>query len=267
MRTPPRPRADCHPSATYRRGTAALLSAFLICTLSACGGGGDGGGSSSEASPAPATPSPGASAPPVAADAINASILSFAVDSRLKLNALGGVSLEAFPVALFRDGRALIDTAGLIYPGGLEAHRIRYPDTWTQWRASGADVQVRQADGSWKTITASNVIPPASESTRLAAAYTALSVASSANFGMTLIASEEYTFTDVGAVARGQFNVGTSANVGAFATTPDRRGNYAIQGYRLSITYENGVREERAIVFNPARPEFVFIDGAMYSSN
>jgi hypothetical protein len=137
-----------------------------------------------------------------------------------------GMSLEAFPVALFKDGRALSDTTGLLYAAGLEADRTRFPTVWSQWRQNGADLQVQQADGSWKTLN--GTLPLAGNNVRRAGIYKALSVAFSPS--TSVIASAPYTLTDAGAIGRGSFAVGTRANVGAIATTPDKRGTCTIDG-------------------------------------
>jgi hypothetical protein len=236
----------------------AHLALCAALTLNACGGGGS-------TDPAPTTPiTPNT---PVGIDPVADSIVLFTTDSRLKLGPLGNLVFEAYPVALFKDGRALSDTTGLIYPGGLEAHRAKFPNTWTQWRQSGADVQVLQSNGNWNTITPVNNSPLIPENTRMAGVYKALSVASTPLFDISIIASKNYTFTDVGAVGRGQFVVGTSANVGAISTTPNNRGTYTLSGYRLNISYEDGSKEEHVAVFDIKRPQYLFIDGVQYSSN
>jgi len=175
---------------------------------------------------------------------------------------LGGVYVEVYPIALFKDGRALSDTTGLLYAEGLEAHRAKFPGAWTQWRRSGTDLQVLQPNGSWKTAD-SGAAPLAGHHVRRAGVYEALSVASSPS--MSIVASTLCTFTNAGAFGRGRYAVGDTANVGAISTTPDKRGTYAIDGYRLTLSFENGSREEHVIVLDP-RPEYLYIDGTMYSS-
>ncbi|MET0335330.1 MAG: lipocalin family protein [Rhizobacter sp.] len=222
--------------------------------LTACGGGdgNDNGGGAP-----PSTPAPGGPATPV-----SDLPFSYAVDGRLKIVGLG-FTYEAFPIVLFRDGRALTDTVGLIFPAGLAAHRAQYPATWTQWRASGADVQILQADGTWKTITASNVSAMATGQYTVAGIYESLSVGASPS--MTVISSSQYTFTHAGAFGKGSYTIGDTATVGAIATTPDRRGTYTVDGHRLTLTLENGTVEQHVIVFKETDANYIFIDGAMYS--
>jgi hypothetical protein len=229
-----------------------VLSAAL--GLSACGGGGTEPVATS--TQAPTTPAP--------VDPIAESVVHFAIDGRLKLSPLGSLIYEAYPIALFKDGKALTETAALIYPAGLDAHRAKYPDIWTQWRQSGADVEVLQKDGTWKKFSGLSVQPPATATTQLAGIYNATSLASSPIFG-SIISSTEYTFTNVGAVGRGSFVVGDTASVTAISTTPDKRGTYTIKGYKLSISYENGTKSEHAIVTDPTRSKYIFIDGVMYT--
>lgn len=227
-----------------------VLSTVLA--LSACGGGGS------------AETTPTAAATPAATDPVADSVAYFAIDGRLKLSPLGSLIYEAYPIALLKDGKALSDTAALIYPEGLDAHRAKYPDAWTQWRQSGSDVQVMQKDGSWKTFSGNNVQQPATATSQLAGIYNASSITSSPFLG-SVIASTNYTFTSVGAVGRGEFVVGNTANVSAIATTPDKRGTYTVKGYKLSISSENGTKEEHAIVTEPDKPKYIFIDGTLYS--
>ncbi len=240
-------------------GPSWALSAAITCALalSACGGGGDDG-SSIAAAPTPASSTP---VTPVNADPVAVSLMSFGVDSRLKLNALGGVYVEVFPIALFKDGRALADTTGLLHPAGLDAHRSQFPAAWTQWRQSGADLQVLQGNGTWKTLT-SSTLPVAADDTRRVGIYESLSVASSPS--ISIIGSSTYTFTNAGAIGRGGYVVGDSANVSAISTTPNNRGTYSINGYRLNIAFENGAKEEHVIVVD-TRPQYIFIDGVLYA--
>jgi hypothetical protein len=243
-------------STTLRRAAAAAT----LVAVTACGGGGDGSDSPAANPPASGAPEgngPGGPSVP------NADVpVSFAVDGRLKLVGLG-TTFEAFPIVLFRDGRALTDTGALIFPAGLAAHRAQYPTAWTQWRASGADVQILQTDGTWKTITANNVKAMAEGDFTVAGVYESVSVGSS--LSLTVITSSQYTFTHAGAVGKGSYAVGESANVSAISTTPDKRGTYTVNGYRLTITLENGTVEQHVIVFDENNGDNIFIDGAMYS--
>jgi hypothetical protein len=231
-----------------------LLFAFA---LSACGGGGGDGNSTTEPSTesVEVTPTPETTTDPVAE-----SIEAFVDDGRLKLGALGNLIFEAYPIALFKDGRALNDTTGLLYPGGLDAHRTSYPESWTQWRRSATGIEVRQSNGTWKAIT-SRPQPLAPEGTRRAGVYEALSVASGA--GLTIITSQNYTFTNTGVIGRGSYTIGEAPGLGAISTTPNNRGTYTINGYRLSISFEDGTKEEHVIVVD-ARPRYLYIDGALY---
>jgi hypothetical protein len=239
----------------------ALSAAFV---LSACGGS-DGG--SSDPVIAPQTP---VASGPVAPAATADTVVLFATDGRLKLTGLGSVSYEAYPIALFNDGRALSNTMGLLYPAGLEAHRAKYPSEWTQWRKKGADVEVLQSSGAWTLIAnvRDNLTPLAPSNVRLTGVYEAASVSSS--LFMSIIASTKYTFTSSGGIGNGSFVVGnstppTGSVTDVFATTPDKRGTYTIDGYRLNISYDSGVKEEHVIVVNQSWPRYIFIDGVVYT--
>ncbi len=90
-------------------------------------------------------------------------------------------------------------------------------------------------------------------------------MATSPGFSISIVASQQYTFTNAGAVAKGSYSVAEGASVSAISTTPDNRGTYTVQGHRLLINYENGTQEERVIMFDPRTPRFMFLDGVMYS--
>jgi hypothetical protein len=252
----------------YRQKTPRLLlalSAALV--LSACGGGSSTDTPDANAPGAIQVQEPIVTTPTVKADAV----ALFAIDGRLKLTALGSLSYVAYPIALFNDGRALNDTTGLMYPGGLEAHRAKYPGEWTQWRRKGVDVEVLQSDGTWKlreAAASNNIVPLAPANVRLAGIYESLSVSSS--LFMSIVSADKYTFTGAGGIANGAYvigNTGPSSGTvgGVFSTTPDKRGAYTIDGYRMSINYDNGAKEEHVIVVNPSQPKYIFIDGAMYT--
>jgi hypothetical protein len=233
------------------------LSLCMALVLSACGG----GGSSSDLAPGTINPAaaPSTNTPTATLDPITDSIALFTLD----ITPFNGVSLQyIYPIALFKDGRALTNTAALLYAPGLEAHRAKYPGAWTQWRKNGAQVQLLQGNGSWKdTKLGSAQLAPTN--TRLAKAYASFYLTPNIA-GTSSSSTSYYTFTAAGGVIRGKYSISMTPDVMVSSVPPENRGTYTIDGYRLTIKYDNGVKSESVIVLEPDLSR-IYIDGSMYS--
>lgn len=179
---------------------------------------------------------------------------------------LGGVTIDTFPVLLFRNGDALMDVEGLAAQGGIAGHRRAHPDDWTKWRRQGGKLQKLDA-GKWKDLGYQVTYPRLPAGFALAGHYLRLSGGGNVAVGGTdsVAVVTTYDFFRDGGVVRGggasayaQF--GDSSTVSR-SVRPDQRGRYRIEGIVLSIAYDDGSREDKILVTDPKDPDVIWLDG------
>lgn len=242
------------------------ILAIALSVLQACGGSGD---SSSPVNNVGNDGSGSGSGSGSGTDAVAASIDSFVIDARLRLTPLGSSEYVTFPVALFKDGRALTSSRGLIDPRGLDAHRAANPSDWTSWRRAGGRVELLRSDGNWKAVPDGDPIPVRTGSLSLNAAYKTI-YASSNQGTIAFTSSTEYTFLANGEVGLTVLNIGSFDPVGGPASgffsslDPDQRGRYSIQGYRMRVDLDSGETGEHVLIANPAKSDYIYIDDKLY---
>ncbi len=224
------------------------------------------------AAPAIAAP-PGrpAPAPPVAAG-LATSIDSFGFDSRTGWG-FGGVTLEVYPVVLFKNGDLLTDVTGLAFPGGLAAHRAARAAAWTTWRRQGAAIQ-RLDQGVWKNLAFKVTYAQLPPAFRLKGRYSRLGGTGTIAVGGadSVAAWSSYQFWPDGGVIRGggaaAYAEGGDSSVFTRAVAPDRRGRYTIDALTLTIAYADGSRDGMIIVTDPNDPDSViWLDGSGFTKD
>lgn len=221
--------------------------------------------------PRPATPPP----MPLPADvpvpaATLALIDSFAFDTRPKMGLGGFIALDIYPVVLLKNGELLTDVRGLRHAGGLAAHRAAQPDQWSRWRRAGGKVQVMK-DGAWADLPFDNTYARLPADLRLAGRFRSTSgvgnVAVGGSQSVTVV--DEYRFGPDGRVVR-TGAVGSTAQAGGTSVVMrggpgERAGRYRVDGLLLRIDYDDGSREQRVLITDPAKPGGVlWLDGESY---
>ena len=212
-----------------------------------------------------ATPAPG----PVP-DATLAQIDSFAFDSRPKMGLGGFIALDIYPVVLMKNGDALTDVRGLRFAGGLAAHRAAEPDHWTRWRRAGGKVELLK-DGRWEALPFTNTYARLPADLRLAGRFRSTSGVGNVAVGgqQSVTVVDEYRFAADGRVARSGA-VGSTAQAGGTSVVTrggpgERSGRYRVDGLLLRIDYDDGAREQRVLITDPAKPGGVlWLDGDSY---
>jgi hypothetical protein len=199
-----------------------------------------------------------------------AQIERFAFDSRAKMGVGGFITVDVYPVVLFRNGDALTDVKGLSFPGGTDAHKREHPAQWTKWRHANGEWQLQGKDG-WKALPFKQTYTHLPADFRLKGRYRSLSGAGNVAMGggQSVAAWSHYEFTADGRVVRGSGAGGraeSSGTVTAQARSPDRTGRYRIEGLKLTITYDDKSVEQRILITNPDDPESsIWLDGVGYA--
>lgn len=288
------------PEAKFRQSAPALLAGTAAGSIGPSDSGADRAGAADGATTPPA-PRPEASATdaapaatPKAADAATTSgqdpggqaqriqallaqIDSFAFATRPKMGVGGFIALDIYPVVLLRSGEALDDVEGLMFPGGLDAHKRAHPDDWTRWRRSGGKLEWQTKKG-WEAMPFQKTYASLPDGFRLDGLYRYLSGTGTVAVGGTqsVTAFNQYQFFSDGRVIRGG-GVGSTGStapgasdtggtsVATRSVAPNRRGQYRIDRLVLDIRYDDGSSEQRILITDPNDPKSViWLDGVGY---
>jgi hypothetical protein len=227
---------------------------------------------SAASAPPPPPPPPAVVAPaavPVP-EATLAQIDSFAFDSRPKMGLGGFIALDIYPVVLLKQGDALTDVRGLRFAGGLAAHRAAQPNHWTRWRRAGGKVELMK-DGRWEPLPFTNTYARLPADLRLTGRFRSTSGVGNVAVGgqQSVTVVDEYRFSADGRVTRSGAVGSTSQAGGTSVVTrggpADRNGRYRLDGLLLRIDYDDGSREQRVLITDPAKPGGVlWLDGESY---
>ena len=204
-------------------------------------------------------------AQPKSTPAILAQIDSIGFDFR-PIAGYGGVTMDAYPVVLFRSGDLLMDVTALAHPGGLEAHKKSKPDKWQKWRRSEGKLQRISAEG-WRNLAFQVSYPKLPDGFKLNGKFNSTSGIGSG--GESVVAWRQYQFDSNGEVTR-EGGVGSNSQVAESSTVsktvaPNRKGRYRVEGLTLRIAYEDGTTESFVLVTDPKDPRAIWLDGVGYT--
>lgn len=195
------------------------------------------------------------------------SIEAFGFDSRPAVGVGGFITLDIYPIVLFKSGEVLTDVSGLAHPGGMEAHRRAHPGDWTRWRRQGGELQLAKEKG-WEKPSFQSTYQRLPDDFRIDGFFRSLSGVGNVSIGGTdaVTAWREYRFWRDGRVVRGggsgaQAAAG-SASVVTSSVAPNQRGRYRVEGMRLLITYDDGSVEAYILIADPTDPKTgIWLDG------
>ncbi len=219
----------------------------------------------------PSRPAAGQGSMSALGEDVLARIEGFAFGTRAGIGYGGMVTLEVYPIVMFRNGDALQDVAALAFPGGLEAHRRERPEAWTQWRREAGELQTR-AESGWKKLPFQVLYAKLPDDFRLDGSYRRLGGAGTLAVGGTsaVAAWSEYRFSRDGRVAR-RGGAGARADSGGTSVTtgsqsPLRSGRYRVTGLVLRLDFDDGSVERMVLITDPADPRgAIWLDGVGYA--
>lgn len=217
----------------------------------------------------PETAPPAPRMDPAARDALLGQIDSFGFNLRTGLGVGGMLSVDVYPVVLFRNGDALKDITQLD-PAHVDPS-ARHGAPWTRWQRANGKLEIEGKKG-WEALAFQKTYSKLPPDFRLDGLFRSLSGAGTAAVGGTtsVAAWSEYRFFADGRVIRGQ-GAGASTeaqdvSVVASSVTPDRSGRYRIDGLTLHIVYDDGREERMFLVTDPAAPNSaIWLDGSGYA--
>jgi hypothetical protein len=182
----------------------------------------------------------------------------------------GMLTFNPTPVALFRNGDALLDVEALSAQGGLAAHRGANPDDWTKWRRNGAAIEIMK-DSGWEKITYTKTMDRLPNGYTLQGSYRSTGGTGSlaTGGGDAVIAWSTMSFDKQGGFSSGGgAGASSSSGSGSVVTSgqsPNEYGRYSINGYTLTLNYADGRVERRMIVTEAADPSVIWLDGTGYT--
>jgi hypothetical protein len=195
---------------------------------------------------------------------------SFGFNSRTKMGVGGFLTLDIYPIVLFRNGDALTNVGGLAFTGGLEAHKRAKPDEWTRWRSQNGKLQIARKSG-WEALPFQTTYPKLPTNFKLNGLFRLISGTGTVAIGgsQSVTAWQDYNFSPDGRVVRGGGTGGRAESGNSSVTTssaaPNQRGRYRIEGLTLHITYDDGSSERRILITDPKNPKSaIWLDGIGY---
>jgi hypothetical protein len=233
------------------------------------------------AAPPPRGPAgvPKSPLPPSAVVASSAQQLSGQIDMiafylRYQFQGFGVGSVVPTPVVLFKNGEALYDISVLKKSAAdIAAHRQRYPDEWTKWRRVNGKLQLLEKKG-WDALAFDTVMSSLPRGLKLAGIYR---LTGGANFSSPGFTSNILAWDDLSFLPDGRFQGGGGANTTSSydgpavststaipARSAARFGRYAIDGYTLTLRYDDGRVEQRMITADPKELNVIYLDGDGY---
>jgi hypothetical protein len=168
----------------------------------------------------------------------------------------------ARPLVLFRGGDATSDRRVLAM--GIAAHKRAHADAWSKWRRVGKTLE-RSTKGRWERLRG-EVMTRLPRGFTLAGRYRSESYSTNPNAAYA-------SWNDLTFDRNGRFHSG--AGMGGVATAPTGStgvrnerakvgGSYTIDGYLLTLRFDNGSIVHRTIVADAQKPERINLDGTIY---
>ncbi len=198
-------------------------------------------------------------------------IEGFGFDTGMTMGVGGFLTVNTYPIVLFRNGDVLKDVEGLAFNGGVEAHKRAKPGEWTRWRREGGELQLQRKEG-WKAMHYQTVYSKLPGDLKLNGLFRSLGGSGNVALGGTqsVAAWKDYRFSSDGTVVRGG-GAGSSGQTGdasvvTKSVAANQRGRYRIEdGLLLHISYDDGSSERRILVTDPKNPKgAIWLDGVGY---
>jgi len=190
------------------------------------------------------------------------------LDSGTRMGIGGALTMTMEPIVLLKDGSASTDTSFIPHVLNLKKHQAAYPEKWTTWKKVGAKYQINTKKG-WQDVSFNEPYLALPENQKIEGKYEAYSgggnSAVGGSAGMVRISNVE--FSKDGRFLEGKFTAHTSThfdNRFASAYSDDGRGAYFINGYLLTLAYENGHIKIASIVYSSKNERAIWLDDKVY---
>jgi hypothetical protein len=167
------------------------------------------------------------------------------------------------PVLLFDDGWALLRVLGPAVESPI-THRQREPSRWTRWRRAGDAYELQSSSGSWQKLNGEGY-PALPKDHRFNLPYGTLSVTSSGDSTfinakwIAFRADSKFTMN-----AAGRTSYDGQPVPGSIYDDPTLRGTYTVEGYLLTLTYDDGRIEKRGLVSAGGDEWMLWINDTVY---
>lgn len=231
---------------------------------------GCGGSSGSDSAP-----TPGVEAAPVAGSGASGvsnlteelgGIETIAMDSTFQMGAGGAFYFLPSPVIVFKDGSLCEDIDFLTEGLDAASHQAKYPNSWTKWRMENGVRQIQNSKGEWDDIGYGEEYAPLPKGTTFTASFTNTSGGGDTALGGSTItlALSRIEFLADSRFVQGKYVGASSAGTTIGSAPADQQGSYEIEGYLLTLRYDDGRTLVRSLVIDPLFTDIMWLDGGAY---
>jgi hypothetical protein len=173
---------------------------------------------------------------------------------------LNGVSLEVMPLLLLKGGVVCDCLDEDLESVTLEDVRARRPKAIGQWRLQGTVTEINWGT-KWRKLAFNPSGIPLGDGWTSSTSYERTSTMGVAGTDSFVGASKQITFA-----ADGTFKLAGAATTSSSASTSKSRGTYAVKGWMMTLTFEDGTEQRVSAVTGADKPEGVlWLAGAGYS--
>jgi hypothetical protein len=172
------------------------------------------------------------------------------MDVKYVLGASGNLDPEPRPIIMFKDGWACRDINFVVENLSVAEHKAMHPDSWVQWKVVDGKVALAK-DNDWSKMYFQIKYPPNEVSLALDRAFTFSHVATLGN--TSLFTKQSIRFTSDHSVVLGREPADTS-----------HRGTYLIDGYAITLKWEDGNVTRTSFVWSDKDPAAIYIGGDAY---
>lgn len=187
----------------------------------------------------------------------------------------GMMTFQPVPVVLFKNGEACKSVEAVVYKGGLEAHKRKNPKLWTRWKMSNGKLMLKNRN-KWQKVPYKGTYGPMRRGKKLNNSYSRITGTGNTAMGgrskVTVV--ENFTFSRDGRFLHkgaGAGDIGfddgyRKIRTEGYARSKFKKGKYSIDGYILTLRFENGRSSRNFIVGDPKNPKAIWINGKGYTA-
>ncbi|ABC28817.1 conserved hypothetical protein [Hahella chejuensis KCTC 2396] len=185
--------------------------------------------------------------------------------NRRHLRIAGKSAVVDAPELLFKNGDLCMDASALVFRGGVARHKARRPAKWTRWRTNNGEREWLNGE-KWEKFVSAKEFPPLQEDFRM---ENTLSFQEETDGGaFPIINVVRYQFSSDGKFTRNLDSYPSQDvplnNASVSFYYPKQEGRYEIDGYLLTLHFDDGETLYKTIVLDKNSSSPVWLNGDEY---
>jgi len=190
--------------------------------------------------------------------------LEGAIETLIFHYASRGGEYATVPYFLFKDGTATSDVSLVVDYNSVKEHQNKYPKRWFKWRKRSGKYQVKEGS-KWVDFAYQDTYASYKSSYRLNRRYKRMSGGFGGGSYKLYEFSKSGRFTSGGVVFANSETASGGASVSLVHKNADKQGRYSIDGYVLTLEFDNGdVRHYPFVSDGKGNPDVIWLDGYGY---